>query len=103
MFKGPTTSGLLAFDYQLSADQHIPRGGASGGGVVDRKTEEIVGILSGTNQTTAGAGSVQTLVDFVTKIQAFLAPRIFPATKQDSAVSAGLHSKFATPPSYGLL
>src|SRR4029077_7843019 len=38
-FKGPTTSGLLAFDYQLSADQPIRIAGSSGGIVVDRKTE----------------------------------------------------------------
>src|SRR5229473_6025526 len=102
MFKGPTTSGLLAFDYQLSADQHIPRGGASGGVVVDRKTEEIVGILSGTNQTTAVAVSIQTLVDFVTKVQPFLAQRIFPATKEISPVSADLYPKFVPPRSDGL-
>ncbi len=102
MFKGPTTSGLLAFDYQLSADQHIPRGGASGGVVVDRKTEEIVGILSGTNQTTAVAVSIQTLVDFVTKVQPFLAQRIFPATKQVSLVSADLYPKFVPLRSDGL-
>src|SRR6266849_3693549 len=39
-FKAPTTSGLLAFDYQLSADQPIRISGASGGIVVDRKTEK---------------------------------------------------------------
>src|SRR6266446_3430243 len=55
-FKGPTTSGLLAFDYQLSGGKPIRiEGGASGGIVVDRKTEKIVGILSGrgTDETTA--------------------------------------------------
>jgi len=35
-FKGRTTTGLLAFDYSLSAGRTI-RGGASGGIVVDRK------------------------------------------------------------------
>src|SRR5260370_28476296 len=102
MFKGPTTSGLLAFDYQLSADQHIPRGGASGGIVVDRKTEEIVGILSGTNQTTAVGVSIQTFVDFVTKEQPFLAQRIFPATKQNSPVFGDLRPKIVALPSYDL-
>src|SRR6266436_605104 len=76
-FKAPTTSGLLAFDYQLSAGKPISIEGASGGIVVDRKTEKIVGILSGsgTNETTAVAVPVQTLADFVSKVQPFLAQR----------------------------
>ncbi len=82
-FKGPTTSELLAFDYQLSADQPIRIAGSSGGIVVDRKTEEIVGILSGGNETTAVAVPIQTLVEFVTKVQPFLAQRIFPAPRSD--------------------
>src|ERR1700687_5985357 len=101
-FKGPTTSGLLAFDYQLSADQPIRIAGASGGIVVDRKTEEIVAILSGTNETTAVAVPIQTLVKFVTKVQPFLAQRIFPATKQIPPVSADIYPKFVPPGSDGL-
>ena len=101
-FKGPTTSGLLAFDYQLSADQPIRIAGSSGGIVVDRKTEKIVGILSGTTEVTAGAVSIQTLVDFVTKVQPFLAQRIFPATKQIPPVSADIYPKFVPPGSDGL-
>lgn len=101
-FKGPTTSGLLAFDYELSADQSIPRGGASGSIVVDRKTEKVVGILSGTTETTAVAVSIQTLVEFVTSVQPFLAQRIFPATKQISPVSADIYPKFVPPSSDGL-
>jgi len=101
-FKAPTTSGLLAFDYQLSADQPIRIAGASGGIVVDRKTEEIVAILSGTNETTAVAVPIQTLVKFVTKVQPFLAQRIFPATKQIPPVSADIYPKFVPPGSDGL-
>src|SRR5436190_12802541 len=81
-FKGPMTSGLLAFDYELPVGQPIRIAGSSGGIVVDRKTEKIVGILSGSTETTAGAVPVQTLVEFVTRVQPFLAQRIFPATKQ---------------------
>jgi hypothetical protein len=97
-FKAPTTSGLLAFDYQLSADKPIRIQGASGGIVVDRKTEKIVGILSGTTEATALAVPVQTLVDFVSKVQPFLAQRIFSATKEISPVSADLYPKFVPPP-----
>ncbi len=99
-FKGPTTSGHLAFDYQLSLGQPIRIGGASGGIVVDRKTEKIVGILSGANETTAVAVSVQTLADFVSEVQPFLAQRIFPSIKDVSPVSADLYPKFAPPPDY---
>src|SRR5712691_7474101 len=93
-FKAPTTSGLLAFDYQMSSDKPIRIGGASGGIVVDRKTQKIVGILSESNEATALAVPVETLVDFVTKVQPFLAQRIFPTTKDVSSVSADLYPKF---------
>ena len=94
-FKAPTTSGLLAFDYQLSGDKPIRIRGASGGIVVDRKTEKIVGILSETTEATALAVPIQTLGDFVSKVQPFLAQRIFPTTKDVSPVSADLYPKFA--------
>src|SRR3989441_9463578 len=99
-FKAPTTSGLLAFDYQLSGDKPVRIGGASGGIVVDRKTEKIVGILSGTTEAMALAVPVQTLVDFVSKVEPFLAQRIFPTTKDVSPVSADLYPKFVPPPDH---
>jgi hypothetical protein len=99
-FKAPTTSGLLAFDYQLPADKPIRVRGASGGIVVDRKTEKILGILSETNETTAVAVPVQTLVEFVSRVQPFLAQRIFPTIKDVSPVSADLYPKFAPPPDH---
>jgi hypothetical protein len=97
-FKARTTSGLLAFDYQLSADKPIRVGGASGGIVVNRKTEKIVGILRASSETTALAVPIQTLVDFVSKVQPFLAPKIFPTTNEVSPVSADRYPKFVSPP-----
>ena len=44
-FKGQLTTGLLAFDYSLSSNKAI-HPGASGGIVVDRKTQRIVGVLN---------------------------------------------------------
>jgi hypothetical protein len=96
-FRGPTTSGLLAFDYQLSTDKPIRIGGASGGIVVDRKTEKILGILNGTTETMALAVPVQTLFEFVSKVQPFLAQRIFATAIDVSPVSADLYPKFAPP------
>jgi hypothetical protein len=99
-FKGPTTSGFLAFDYQLSGDKPIQIRGASGGIVVDKKTEKILGILSETNETTALAVPVQTLVEFVSKVQPFLAQKIFPTTNEVSPVSADLYPKFMPAPDH---
>ncbi len=97
-FKAPTTSGLLAFDYQFANNSNCVRG-ASGGIVVDRKTEKILGILSESNDTTAVAVPVQTLVEFVSKVRPFLAQTIFP-TKVVSPVSADLYPKFMPPPDH---
>jgi hypothetical protein len=94
-FKGPTTSGLLAFEYQSSADQPIRIGGASGGIVVDRKTQKIVGILNATTETMGLAVPVQTLFDFVSKVEPFLAQRVFASANVVSPVSADLYPKFA--------
>ena len=99
-FKGPTTSGLLAFDYQLSGDKPIRIRGASGGIVVDRKTEKIVGILSETTEATALAVPIQTLGDFVSKVQPFVAQRVFSTINGVSPVSADLYPKFSPAPDY---
>src|SRR5712664_3675911 len=89
-FKAPTTSGLLAFDYQFPVNDANLIKGASGGIVVDRKSEKILAILCEGNETTAVAVPVQALVDFVSKVQPFLAQRIFP-TREVLSVSADLY------------
>jgi hypothetical protein len=96
-FKGQTTTGLLAFDYGLSGDRTI-RPGASGGIVVDRKSQQIVGILNGTakdGEAVALAVPVQSLAEFVTKVQPYLSQTIFPSTQGISPVSADLYPKYA--------
>lgn len=103
-FKGKTTSGLLAFDYRLAGNKSI-RPGASGGIVVDAKTQQIVGILQGIardGESIALAVPVSSLVDFVGKAQPFLAQRIFPSTLAISPVPADLYPKFAPARTYGL-
>jgi hypothetical protein len=97
-FKAPTTSGLLAFDYQFPVNDANRIKGASGGIVVDRKTEKILGILSETSETTAVAVPVQALADFVSKVQPFLAQRIFPTNVL--SVSADLYPKFMPTPDH---
>jgi hypothetical protein len=95
-FKAWSTSGFLAFDYELSGDKPIRIRGASGGIVIDRKTEKIVGIMSETNETTALAVPVRTLVEFVSKVQPFLAHRVFPDIMDVSPLSADLYPRFIT-------
>ena len=99
-FRAPTTSGLLAFEYSPGGDRQRQTGGASGGIVVDRRTEKILGILCGSNETMAVAVPVQTLVEFVKKVQPFLAQKIFPAIGDVSPLSADLYPKFAPLPDH---
>lgn len=104
-FKGQTSIGLLAFNYDLSADKAI-RPGASGGIVVDSKTQHIVGIL---NEISTGGGPmamavpVQSLADFVAKVQPNLMPNIFPPNNFISPVLADLYSKFVPLPAGNVL
>ena len=96
-FSGQTTTGLLAFDYSLSADKAI-RPGASGGLVVDSKTKKVVGILNGiarNGEMIALAVPVQSLADFVWEVQPYLAQSIFP--KAISPISPDIYPKFAPP------
>src|ERR1051325_8237863 len=92
-FKGKTTSGLLAFDYSLSDNNRALGGGASGSIVVDRRTGKIVGVLCGTSGATAVAVPVATLVDFVSKVQPFLARRIFPDASSISPEGADIYAR----------
>jgi len=99
-FKGETSNGLLAFDYSLSANRAI-RPGASGGIVVDKKTQKILGILneiSTGEELIAVAVPIQSLADFVAKVQPNLMPRIFPPNNFVSAVLADMYSKFVPLP-----
>jgi hypothetical protein len=104
-FKGQTITGLLAFGYSLSADKAI-RPGASGGIVVDSKTQQIVGVL---NEIASNGGAiamavpVQSLADFVSKVQPCLAQSLFPFTKGISPVSADLYPKFVPQAPVGIL
>lgn len=94
-FKAPTTSGLLAFDYDNN--QTRPEG-ASGGIVVDRATHKIIGILSASTYSRADAVPIQTLVEFVNKVRPFLAQKLFPRTEnQVPPMSADLYPEWIPP------
>lgn len=98
-YKGQTPSGLLAFDCDFSSEKPI-RPGASGGLVVDSETQQVVGILSGVAQNTGAialAVPVQSLAEFVSKVQPYLAERLFPRMNAVSPVAADLYPKFVSP------
>ena len=94
--RGETSSGLLAFDFEVSSGRTI-RPGASGGLVVDSKTQQIVGVLNaieGPDKTVAFAVPVRALEEFVTRVQPYLAQSILPSTQRISPVSADIYPKF---------
>lgn len=88
-FQGATGDGLLAFEYELSNGKKV-RPGASGGIVVDRKTERIVGVLNSigaeTNKPTAVAVPTKALADFVGRVNLSLAQKLFPSYSSESSV-----------------
>jgi hypothetical protein len=87
---GITVEGLLAFHYE--EDELHP--GASGGIVVDRHTEKIIGILSGGDfgkNRIVLAVPVKELENFVTRTQPYLQASLFPKTVFISPVAADLY------------
>ena len=108
-YKGETTQGFHAFEYSRTNGKPI-HGGASGGLVVDSKTQKVVGVLSraglGKNgKEVALAVPVRSLADFVSKVQPWLANRIFP-TAEEQAIPpdlADLYPKFQWPTATGSL
>ena len=103
-FRGQTPKGLLAFDYSYTDGKAILPG-ASGGIVVDKKTQQIVGILNSialNGDAVALAVPVQSLVEFVTKVKPYLAQTIFPTLKAVSPDSSDVYPKFDPPSTDGL-
>jgi S1-C subfamily serine protease len=102
-FKGEMIGVLLAFDYSLSKNKAI-RPGASGGLVIDSKTQQVVGVLSGIardNEAVAVAVPTQSLADFVSKVQPWLAESLFPSFHMEtfSPTVSDLYPKFVPAPS----
>src|ERR1700676_607733 len=97
-FKGETTAGLLSFYYSLYGNKAL-KPGVSGGIVVDSRSQQIVGVLSAIErhgEPIALAVSVQSLADFVCKVDPFLAQTLFPV-KIIPPISADLYPKFVAP------
>lgn len=103
-FQGQTPSGLLAFDYDAS-DSRTLRPGASGGIVVDSKTQQIAGVLSAierSGKAIACAVPIDSLAEFVSTVQPFLAQSIFPTSKRIPPISADAYAKFVPAPTTSL-
>jgi hypothetical protein len=93
-FKAETTEGLLAFDYDSVAKEIRP--GVSGGIVVDSRTQQIVGVLNSierNGEPVAMAVPIQSLADFVSKVDPSLAMVLFPIVKVIPPDSPDLYPK----------
>lgn len=94
-FIAKDTDGLLTFQY--SPNEKKIRPGASGGIVLDDATGNIVGVLSAIAteaESVALAVPIDSLSDFVHKIEPYLAQRLFPSGKTISPLTADLYPKF---------
>ena len=103
-YKGETTSGLLAFDYAPENGDTI-QPGASGGVVVDAKSHRIVGVLNGVDldhPSTAVAVPAQSLADFVTKVEPFLATTLFPSHGNTPPDADDIYPEYAPQPTESL-
>ena len=103
-YKGETTSGLLAFDYAPENGDMI-HPGASGGVVVDAHSHRIVGVLNGIDidhPSTAVAVPSQSLADFVTKVEPFLAVTLFPSHGNTPPDADDIYPELTSQPSEGL-
>lgn len=101
-FKGETTGGLLAFDYSLSNGKGV-RPGASGGLVVDSRSQQVVGILSGVardGEPVAMAVPIESLANFVSKVEPWLSQSLFPSANKEtiSPASADIYQRFVPRP-----
>jgi hypothetical protein len=100
-FIGKTPQGLLVFRYE----EDRVRGGASGGIVVDSKTEKIVGIICGIGEgedRIALAVPVKELSEFVKRAQPYLQATLFPKTVFVSPISPDLYPPYVWPRAEGL-
>lgn len=105
-FAGDSESGLRAFRYELSNGHRI-RPGSSGGIVVDRESQNIVGIVSAIaehSQSMVFAVPTQSLFDFISKVQPDLAPNIFTIHQGWLALDSGdLYPQSTSTPGVQLL
>lgn len=103
-YKGETTSGLLAFDYAPESGDMI-QPGASGGVVVDAQSHRIVGVLNGIDidhPSVAVAVPSQSLADFVTKVEPFLATTLFPMHGNTPPDAEDIYPEYTSQPAEGL-
>ncbi|HEV3483181.1 MAG TPA: serine protease [Candidatus Acidoferrales bacterium] len=95
-FRGVSTTELMVFDYVPNRGELI-RPGASGGVVVDSETGHVVGILSGidpSGQPVAMAVPVESLKEFVERVNPFLAQALFPLNEDASPDLPDFHPRY---------
>ncbi len=99
---GMNQNGLLVFSYEPNP-QHV-RGGASGGLVVDGNGRVMAVLAEGVNRRDAVLGiPVKVLSAFVSKIQPYLAARLFPKTAFIPPVEPDIYPEWVPPQPDGRL
>jgi hypothetical protein len=89
-FAGTTHDGILAFRFELSQSGQSIKPGASGGLIIDHKTQEAVAILIGVGKGTsiAAAISVRSLANFLKKVKPGLYADLFPPNEPSDGFSS---------------
>ncbi len=87
-YVGRAPNGVLAFHFDRSQYGQSIRPGASGGLVIDRKSQQVVGVLIGVSKGTnmAIAAPIQSVADFLKKVKPDLYAEIFPAAEIEGSV-----------------
>jgi hypothetical protein len=99
-YAGRTPSGVLAFHFEPSQYGQPIKPGASGGLVIDRKSQQVVGVLVGTSKGTnmAIAAPIQSLADFLKRVKPDLYAEMFPAAEiEGGALSRQFLADFYSP------
>lgn len=89
-FAGTTQDGILAFKFALSQGGQSIKPGASGGLIIDHKTQQAVAILMGVGKGTSivAAISVQSLANFVKRVKPELYAELFPPNEPSDGFSS---------------
>jgi hypothetical protein len=86
-YAGEDENGLLAFHLESTAPGLSIKPGASGGLIIDRKTQQAVGVLIGTaNGNLAVAVSVPSVADFLKRTKPSLYAELFPSETREPAL-----------------
>jgi hypothetical protein len=96
----------LGFNFEASERGQLITPGASGGLIIDRKSQQAVGVLVGvaTGTKIAAAISIQTLAEFLKKVRPELYEELFPDQVREhvspAVAQADIYPRYVPPPSF---